>query len=130
MIGMPQKVIKSYGDVIQEMSKDAYSNRFFFKKNDSLTNVERHKWTQVKNPYSNIFVDEALKSKIMRAYHTGWEQRYGVYLDNGWFYVYRSYRILLRFQIQDHHIVNLQISDDPASHVEDLSCVLAVLSRP
>ncbi len=29
MIGLPPKVVKSYGDVIQEMSKDAYTNRFF-----------------------------------------------------------------------------------------------------
>lgn len=129
LIVLPHKVIKSYGYVIQEMSKVAYTNRFIFKKNDALTNVERHKWTKIENPYSYMFVDEALKSKIMRAYHTGWEQRYGVYLDNGWFYVYRSGHVLLRFQIQAHHIVNLQISDDPASHIEDLMCVLAVLDR-
>ncbi len=65
----------------------------------------------------------------MRAYHTGWAQRYAVYLDNGWFYVYRSHCVLLRFQIQNHHISNFQISDDPHANVEDLWEVLQVFEK-
>lgn len=128
-IEIPEKAVQSYGDIINEVKRTEYDNRIFFKKNDALTNVERHKWESVENPYSDVFVDDVLKSKIMRAYHTGWEQRYGVYLDNGWFYVYRSHCLLLRFQIQDNHITHLQKSDDPHAHIEDLWEVIHVLER-
>ncbi len=41
MIGLPPKVVKSYGDVIQEMSKDAYSNRFFLPSRARLRSLVR-----------------------------------------------------------------------------------------
>lgn len=128
-IEIPKVVMQSYGVCIDEVRQKEYADRYFFKKNDALTNVERHKWRYVDNPYSEVFIDDSLKSKIMRAYHTGWEQRYGVYLDNGWFYVYRSHCVLLRFQIQNHHISNFQISDDPHANVEDLWEVLQVFEK-
>lgn len=128
-IEIPREILHSYGDKIAEIKKIEYDKRYFFKKNDAMTNVEHHNWVSVDNPYSDNFVDDILKSKIMRAYHTGWEQRYGVYLDNGWFYVYRSHCLLLRFKIEDKHITQLQISDDPHAHIEDLWEVLYVLER-
>ncbi|MCM1141510.1 MAG: hypothetical protein NC453_23310 [Muribaculum sp.] len=128
-IEIPHAILKSYGDGIAEIRKIEYKNRFFFKKNNALTNVEHHNWNPIDNPYSDVFVDEELRSKVIRAYDTDWEQRYGVYLDNGWFYVYRSHFLLLRFKIQDNHITNLQKSDDPHSRVDDLLEVLHVLKR-
>ena len=126
--------IQSYGDIITEIKQRGYENRYFFKKNDALTNVERHIWKTVDNPYSDLTIDDAFKSAIMRAYHTGWEQRYGAYLDNGWFYVYRSHHLLLRFRLiyksdNTYRISNLQISNDKYAQVEDFGEVIYTLKN-
>lgn len=70
----------------------------------------------------------------MRAYGTDWDNRYGVYIDNGWFYVYRSHHLLLRYKLsscQDStfRISNLQISNDDHARVEDLNEVLHSLNN-
>ncbi len=133
-IEFPQGVLQSYGDIITEIKQRGYENRYFFKKNDALTNVERYIWKTVDNPYSDLTIDDAFKSAIMRAYHTGWEQRYGAYLDNGWFYVYRSHHLLLRFKLvpksdNTYRISNLQISNDKHAQVEDFGEVIYTLKN-
>ena len=133
-IEFPQGVIQYYGDIINEIKQRVYEDRFFFKKNDALTNVERHIWKTVDNTYSDLTIDDAFKLAIMRAYHTGWEQRYGVYFDNGWFYVYRSHHLLLRFKLvpksdNTYRISNLQISNDNHARVEDLGEVIYTLKN-
>lgn len=128
-IHIPKRVSVEYGDEIKRIKWHEYSNRIFFKKNEALTNVERQIWKDAENPYASLFIDDVLKSKIMRAYHTDWERRYGIYLDNGWFYVYRSHCLLFRFKIQDNHITHFQINNDPLVHIEDFMCVLDVLER-
>lgn len=106
-----------------------FNDRYIFKKNDALTNVEMHTWTDVDNPYSNRMIDQEFKEKMMRAYGTDWDNRYGVYLDNGWFYVYRSHHLLLRYRLttqpdSSYRITDLQISNDDHARVEDLGEVL------
>lgn len=32
---------------------------------------------------------------------TGWDNRYGLYLDDGWMYVYRSGCLIGRFQLKE-----------------------------
>ncbi len=69
----------------------------------------------------------------MRAYGTRWDNRYGVYLDNGWFYVYRSHHLLLRYRLtsqpdSSYRITDLQISNDDHARVEDLGEVLYSLN--
>ena len=38
--------------------------------------------------------------RIRLSHDTGWEARYGIYLDDGWYYVYRSEILLNRFLIE------------------------------
>lgn len=125
----------------EEIQKQFYDIRFsedihriFFPKNNALTNVEHHVWTNVDNPYANIVISPEMRSRMMYAFHTGWEARYGIYLDNGWFYVYRSHCLLLRFQLKEMadgtwRIYQFQISNDPHANVEDFQNVLNVITR-
>ncbi|MBE6287779.1 MAG: hypothetical protein E7099_06285 [Mediterranea massiliensis] len=72
-------------------------NRVFFPKNNALTNVEKHKWHDKTCPMCDKVITKELRRRILKAFHTGWDDRYGFYLDDGWIYVYRSHRLLSRF---------------------------------
>ena len=54
--------------------------------------------------YSSKFEGMAITSeqmdRILRAFYTGWEARYGFYLDDGWIYTYRSHMLIARFRIK------------------------------
>ena len=76
-------------------------NRAFFPKNNALTNVERHNWYDKPCPMSEKVITEELRRRILKAFHTGWDDRYGFYLDDGWIYVYRSHRLLNRFVLTE-----------------------------
>lgn len=106
-----------------------YDHRHFFKKNDALSNVEKHHWSEIDNPYSDRIIDENTKEKQYRAYFTDWDNRFGVYLDDGWLYVYRSHCVLLRFKLvaypdNTYRIVDLQMSNEDHANVQDLGEVL------
>lgn len=128
-IRYPGNVVKHYGEILDKARAYDYDHRHFFKKNDALSNVEKHLWTEIDNPYSDRVIDEDTKEILFRAYFTDWDNRFGVYLDDGWLYVYRSRCILLRFKLAYHldntyRIGDLQMSDDDHAHVEDLGEVL------
>lgn len=94
--------------------------RTFYPKNRALTNVEFHTWTSIVNPYASVSFDYNMYNAIRMALDTGWENRYGIYLDNGRYYVYRSSFLLYRFRITrsksgDYCITDLQRSEDPHS---------------
>lgn len=119
---------------LRHIRQTEFNDRHIFKKNDALTNVESHTWKDMENPYSDRVIDSVFKEKMMRAYRTDWDNRYGVYLDNGWFYVYRSHHLLLRYKLtpgQDStfSITNLQISNDDHAKVDDLNEVLYSLNN-
>lgn len=89
----------------------------FFPKNSALTNVEIHKWTAVDSHYSGMEMNEKHYQELKRAFYTDFDYRFGLYLDNGWFYVYRSYFLLGRFKVKTkssglYFIDNVQMSDD------------------
>lgn len=106
-------------ELISSMRNVCDTQRHFFPKNWALTNVEKHKWSDCFNPFCHFehsrFTEEE-KQKIMLAGRTGWDNRYGIYLDDGWFYCYRSGTILLRFKLAEetgHYEINeLQLSDE------------------
>lgn len=55
-----------------------------------------------------------------------WDNRYGFYWENGWFYVYRSGVLLLRFQLKPmpdgtYRICHLQKTEAPQAMVGALS---------
>ena len=87
--------------------------RTFFPKNNARTNVERHTWKNAPCPFSDKVINKELKYRILKAFYTGWEDRYGFYLDDGWIYVYRSFILLARFQLKEledgtYRIINYQ----------------------
>ena len=132
-IEIPATLTTNFIDQLNEIKAIEYKERYFFKKNDALSNVERYNWTDVDNPYSDRVIDRLFRKTMMRAYNTDWDNRYGVYLDNGWFYVYRSHCVLLRYKLTSqsdntYRISNLQISNDGHARVEDLQEVLYSLS--
>lgn len=93
------------------------NNRYFFPKNNALTNVEKQIWKDVDNPYKDKVISIELHRRIVKAMYTGWENRYGFYLDDGWEYVYRSFVLICRFKIEKqsdgtYRIRHLQISED------------------
>ncbi len=75
--------------------------RTFFPKNNARTNVEKHFWHNSPCPFSDKVITSELKRRITKAFYTSWENRYGFYLDNGWFYVYRSFILLSRFKLKE-----------------------------
>ena len=92
-------------------------NRTFFPKNNALTNVERHKWYNKPCSISEKIITKELRRRILKAFHTGWDDRYGFYLDDGWIYVYRSHRLLSRFVLTEqldgtYRITNYQQSEE------------------
>lgn len=132
-IEIPATLPTNFIERLNEIKAIEYKERHFFKKNDALSNVERYNWTDVENPYSGQVIDRFFKRTMMRAFITDWDNRYGVYLDNGWFYVYRSHYILLRYKLMSQpdnifRISNLQISNDDHARVEDLQEVLYSLN--
>lgn len=128
IIDFPKRLPEPLTEKLFEIRRYERENRRFFKKNNALSNVERHIWTMVDNPLESYPVNDELYRRLQKAYHTGWENRYGVYLDNGWFYIYRSHFLLYRFQLSKpdagvRKIINFQKSNDPHGEIE---CVYSV----
>lgn len=89
--------------------------RTFFPKNRALTNVDLHRWEEVKSPvkYLNVVINKELGRRILKAFDTGWDCRYGFYLDDGFVYVYRSGVLLCRFKLEiGEPIQKIQIATD------------------
>lgn len=131
-ISFPDTIASQYRKTLEEVRRYDYDHRHFFKKNDALSNVERHHWTNEENPLADFPVNSELRRRMMKAFETGYEHRYGVYLDNGWFYIYRSHCILHRYQLKqvsdgEWRICNLQKSNDPHGQIEDLTGVIGSL---
>ncbi len=94
--------------------------RTFFPKNCAATNVEKHQWHDVANPYKDKIVTPELHRRILKAFQPSFDDRYGFYLDDGFVYVYRSGRVLQRFNLANqgdctYRIVNLQSSESTSN---------------
>ncbi len=102
--------------LIREMFDYSFNQRSFYPKNCALTNVELHRWQPVLNIFENISFSEEEYMDILKSARTDWDCRYGMYLDDGWIYVYRSHVILGRFQMQKLEdcwfIINPQLSGE------------------
>jgi hypothetical protein len=124
-LSMPDSLGAKFKDHLMAICKQREWVKAFFPKNDAMTNVERHSFTPVENPLADKCISKELRRRILKAFQTGWECRFGFYLDNGWIYVYRSHSLLGRFQLKlvsesEYRIVNLQQSDDDHSIVDCL----------
>lgn len=118
--------LNCYKYVEAEIMQLHRNQRTFFPKNCAATNVERHQWHDVPNPYKDKIITPELYRRILKAFQPCFDYRFGFYLDDGFVYVYRSGWVLQRFNLanQDdgtYRIVNLQSSecvsksDDPIS---------------
>lgn len=92
---------KYFNGLISEIWRSEIRNRIFFSKNDVLTNVEIQHWTNIENHFSDYVINSELKRRILKAFGTSWEHRFGFYLGNGWIYVYRSYELIFRYKWQN-----------------------------
>ena len=109
-----------------------HSKQTFFPKNNARTNVERHYWYDAPCPFSDKVITPELKRRITKAFYTGWEDRFGFYLDDGWYYVYRSFILLSRFKLKEvtdgtYRITNYQKSDEAKQYDLDetaISCAM------
>lgn len=93
------------------------AGRTFFAKNCAMTNVERHVWKDVANPYGDKLISRELRRRILKAFQPTFDDRYGFYLDDGYIYVYRSCRVLNRFRLVSvsdgtYRIMDLQASEE------------------
>lgn len=89
--------------------------RTFFCKNDAMTNVELHPWlsANLPEPYTKLPINKELYRRILKAFTTSSDYKYGLYLDDGRIYVYRSGFLHCRFKINiGEPITDFQIAAD------------------
>ena len=86
--------------LIREMFSCSSHNRTFYPKNNALTNVEQHSWQPVMNIFEDISFSEEEHKLVLLSAPTDWDCRYGLYLDDGWIYIYRSHILIGRFQMK------------------------------
>lgn len=98
--------------LIKEMADISFTNRTFYPKNCAMTNVELHNWIVYPNKFENYRLEEREKEQIIKAGRTSWDNRYGIYLDDGWLYCYRSYSILARFKLRFVEVSHTYMIDD------------------
>lgn len=118
----------------EQLAQLSYEQRQFFKKNDALTNVERHIWTSAKSTLEHLSFSERQKTYITKAWVTDWERRYGFYLDDGWMYFYRSHVLICRFQFEtradgSYRITHLQDGNQGHSSSELIPLLENILLR-
>ena len=99
-IELPISILNQYSSLLDVISKQKESKRVFFYKNDAMTNVELHKFVPVQCKVYPKNITEEQKHLITKAFWTDWDNRYGIYWDNGWYYVYRSFVLIARFQLK------------------------------
>jgi len=95
---IPSAVEKAYHKDLELIRRDYRENRLFFRKNDALTNVERLSFIPCTSHYEGLTLMPDSYRKVLYAFHTDWDNRFGFYLDNGWIYCYRSGFCLGRFR--------------------------------
>ncbi len=100
------------GEIIQLYK----AKRCFFPKNCADTNVEKHQWCDAPNLYKHKIVTSELRRRILKSFQPTFDHRYGLYLDDGFVYVYRSGKVLQRFNLANqgdgtYRITNLQSSE-------------------
>ncbi len=108
-ITFPEHVLKRYKDELYFIKQ--HREVTFFQKNNARTNVEYHHWTVVESKYEGKEVDSLFFTLLKKAFNTSWDYRYGFYLDDGWFYVYRSFVLICRFKVKSLKNKKFRITD-------------------
>ena len=113
----PKALMEQYATSMLLLEDECVHNRVFYPKNNAMTNVEVHEWHTMESTFSEKVIDEDSKQRLLYSFEPDWDNRYGIYFDNGWFYVYRSGVLLTRFQLRQKHnktysICHLQFADN------------------
>lgn len=116
-LSIKKEIYSTYENAFEIIREQRRFRNIFFKKNDALINVERHTYKAIPNEFSDIEVSPELYRRMLQAYGSSWDARYGLYFDNGWLYVYRSGIIIGRFHLirkddGTYRIHDTQISDE------------------
>jgi hypothetical protein len=132
-ISIPEAIKKRFKPQFEAIRKQRRWMRAFFPKNDAATNVERHVFIPTENPFPYKVISAEQHRRILKAYHPDWEARFGVYLDNGWLYLYRSHCLIGRFRLKpigndNYCISNLQQSNEGHNVKSALIPVLDVIT--
>lgn len=114
-ICLPKYIEEKYRNELDFIKRNHHVS--FFQKNNARTNVERHHWTPVKSKIDGMSMSRDYFKTLKQAFYTDWDHRYGFYLDDGWFYVYRSFILICRFKVKkkdaDEYVIsNVQKSDE------------------
>lgn len=99
-IELPTSISETFDDSLEVIREQKCWRSIFFKKNNARTNVEYHSFTPIENKYGKKIITEELHRRILTAFVTGWDNRYGFYFDNGWVYTYRSFCLIGRFRLK------------------------------
>lgn len=123
---LPKALMQDFDETMHFIEDRAIKERIFYPKNNAMTNVELHSWQNIENPFANVVIDEERKRIMLYAFEPDWDNRYGIYWENGWFYVYRSGFLLLRFQLDQlpdstYRICHLQKTEAGQSNANALS---------
>lgn len=105
MLSLPKELSGLYRVELGLIESNKELLRTFFPKNRALTNVEVWQWFDLPNIVAHKPLSEREYQRIRLSHDTGWDARYGIYWDDGWYYVYRSGFLLNRFRVeemQDH----------------------------
>ena len=130
VISLPRRIKVSHQDKIDFLKEKTNVEKK--KKNCAMTNVERHNWISVQSKFEGKTFDKTFYETLKKAFYTDWDNRYGLYLDDGWFYVYRSYVLICRFKViqeSENHfsVANIQSSNEDVSYeiaLEEAFCSL------
>lgn len=118
-IRLPRYIEEKYRSELEFIRRNR--KVFFFQKNNARTNVERHHWTPVESKFEGKAMTKEYYNVLKEAFYTDWDRRYGFYLDDGWFYVYRSFVLICRFKVMQEDsnkyvVGNIQKGDEDKCH--------------
>lgn len=100
IITIPQAINEYFAPEMLAMMQKYVIYHRFFPKNNSRTNVEWHQYEGIENIYYGRQLNPEQYDKILRGeVAEDNSEGYGIYLDNGSFYICRDWEIYCRFRI-------------------------------
>lgn len=110
------------------MGRESLNKRTFIPKNNTLSNVEFHNWYLTDNFLEDTNFSNKQYYKIFKSEHT-FDAKYGLYMENGWVYVYSNELVLGRLlfkQVEDRwNIVCIQLSEE--GNMKELKTILSAI---
>lgn len=99
LIQLPQPIETHFAAEFVAVMRSYVMSQVFFPKNNSMTNIEWHQFENIDNPYYGRILSDDEFNGILRGKASDTEEDYGLYLDNGSFYVCRNWEIYCRFRV-------------------------------